>query len=133
LRNSKIENAQSMFITFMVHSVPCLDRTGARMTRALYFFHQRLAIVRCACGHVSGGVLRKIVTSPLQRELKTIRNPIVNSPIGSYSTDRPNFHSDFLRVDIMPEVECATGDEERCQVEYLETPVKSENDKKEYR
>ncbi|KYN03878.1 Nardilysin [Cyphomyrmex costatus] len=33
----------------------------------------------------------------------------------------------------MPEVEHPTEDDERCQVEYLETPVKSKNDKKEYR
>ncbi|XP_018306508.1 nardilysin-like [Mycetomoellerius zeteki] len=33
----------------------------------------------------------------------------------------------------MQKVEQATGDKKSCQVEYLETPVKSENDKKEYR
>ncbi|XP_012524901.1 nardilysin isoform X2 [Monomorium pharaonis] len=33
----------------------------------------------------------------------------------------------------MPDAQRVTGDDERCQVEYLETPVKSENDKKEYR
>ncbi|XP_018360056.1 PREDICTED: nardilysin-like isoform X1 [Trachymyrmex cornetzi] len=103
------------------------------MTRALYFFQQRLTIVRRVCRYVSVRLLRKIVQSLQKRKLKTIHNPIVSFPIGLYSTDRPNCHSDFPCVNIMPEVEHTTGDDERYQVEYLETPIKSENDKKEYR
>lgn len=104
------------------------------MTRALYLFQRRLTtIVRCVSRHVSSGVLKKTAPSSLGRKLKTICNPTACFPIGLYSDDRPNFSLDFLRVDTMPEVELTTGDDERCQVEYLETPVKSDNDKKEYR
>ncbi|KYN37807.1 Nardilysin [Trachymyrmex septentrionalis] len=100
------------------------------MTCALYFFQQRLAIVRRVCRHVSVRLLRKIVQ---KRKLETIQNPIVSFPIGLYSINRPNFHSDFPCVNIMPEMEYTTGDDEGHQVEYLEPPIKSENDKKEYR
>ena len=100
------------------------------MTCALYFFQQRLAIVRRVCRHVSVRLLRKIVQ---KRKLETIQNPIVSFPIGLYSINRPNFHSDFPCVNIMPEMEYTTGDDEGHPVEYLEPPIKSENDKKEYR
>jgi len=103
------------------------------MTRALYFFQQRLSIVRRVCEHVLVRILRKTAPSLLERKLKTTENSIANSPIGLYFTDGSNFYSDFLRVDIMPEVKHTTGEDECCKVEYLETPVKSENDKKEYR
>lgn len=108
--------------------------TGARMTRALYLFQRRsTTIVGCVSGHVSSRILRRTVPSSLGRKLETICNPTACFLIRSYSDDRPNFSLDFLRVDTMPEVERTTEDDERCQVEYLETPVKSENDKKEYR
>lgn len=103
------------------------------MTRALYSFQRRLTIVGCVSRHVSNEVLKRTAPSPLKRNSKAIRNPIVCFLIGLHSDGRPNFNPDFLHVDIMPEVEHTTGNDERYQVEYLETPTKSENDKKEYR
>ncbi|XP_011685956.1 PREDICTED: nardilysin-like [Wasmannia auropunctata] len=106
------------------------------MTRALYFVQQRLTVVRRVHRYASVRVLREIAANLPEGRPKTTRNPVASSPTGSYSTDRPNFQSDLLRVDIMPEVERTAGADEccqECQVEYLETPVKSENDKKEYR
>lgn len=102
------------------------------MTRALYFFRRRSTIVRCVSRHVSSGVLKKITPSPLERQSKAIHNPIAYFLIGLHSDDRFNF-SPFLRINIMPEVEHTIKNDERYQVEYLEMPVKSENDKKEYR
>ncbi|XP_071572686.1 nardilysin [Temnothorax nylanderi] len=106
------------------------------MICALYFFQRRFNIARYVSRLVSSRVLKNSVSSLLERKQKTIRNPIACFPIGSYYDDRFNFNPEILRVDIMPEMERTTedgGDDERCQVEYLETPVKSENDKKEYR
>ena len=52
---------------------------------------------------------------------------------GLHSTDRLSFHSDFLHINVMSEMEFTVEDEKRNRIEYLEPPVKSENDKKEYR
>ncbi|XP_018306507.1 LOW QUALITY PROTEIN: nardilysin-like [Mycetomoellerius zeteki] len=51
----------------------------------------------------------------------------------SYSTDLPNFYFDFSILDVMEKMACTTGNNERYRVEYLETPIKSKDDKKEYR
>ncbi|XP_018046794.1 PREDICTED: nardilysin-like [Atta colombica] len=50
-----------------------------------------------------------------------------------HSTDRLSFHSDFLHINVMSEMEFTVENEKRNRVEYLEPPVKSENDKKGYR
>lgn len=111
------------------------------MTRALCFL-QRLIAVRYVSGHAWSGVLKKTADSgPRGKKLQTICNPVTCFLIDSddrCSDDQSNFNSALLLIEIMPEMERPagenpTGDDERCQVEYLETPVKSENDKKEYR
>ncbi|EZA59550.1 Nardilysin [Ooceraea biroi] len=61
---------------------------------------------------------------------KAIQNPAAGTPVGSYPTGGTNLNPS--RVE-MVETERAASDDDRRRVEYLETPVKSENDKKEYR
>ncbi|XP_011881239.1 PREDICTED: nardilysin isoform X2 [Vollenhovia emeryi] len=102
------------------------------MTRALYVFQPRL-IVRCVSRHASGVVSKEIAPSPLGRKSKRIRRPTACPLVESRCDARPNFNPDLLRVDKMPEVVRTTGDNEGCRVEYLDTPVTSENDKKEYK
>ncbi|CAL1679211.1 unnamed protein product [Lasius platythorax] len=90
---------------------------------------------------VSGNkVPRRHVRNSLERKLKANRHPIVDSSIGLYSARRSNLKPDLLRADIMPETETKRTDsnDEHLQVkyhfiEYLETPVKSQNDTNEYR
>ncbi|EFN65226.1 Nardilysin [Camponotus floridanus] len=98
------------------------------MTRGLSLL-LRLIDVRCERRHVflSAKALREHVQSPFERRPKGTRDPGVEFLIRSYSTRPSN-----LSPDIMPEVKLVESDDKRHQVEYLETPVKSENDTKEY-
>jgi len=77
---------------------------------------------------LSAKALREHVRSPFEGRPKGTRDPVVDFSIRSYSTRPSN-----LNPDIMPEVKLVESDDKRHQVEYLETPVKSENDTKEYR
>ncbi|XP_072762300.1 nardilysin [Anoplolepis gracilipes] len=104
------------------------------MTRVFSLF-QRLIVAKCERRHVflSAKVLRRHVRSPLEKTSKGTRNSVVDSSIGSYSVRPSNLNPDVLHPEIMPEVKLPASDDERHQFEYLETPVKSENDTKEYR
>ncbi|KAM0729058.1 Nardilysin [Formica fusca] len=104
------------------------------MTRGFSLF-LRWIVARCERKHVflSAKVLRKHVQSPLERKSKESRDSVVDSSIRSYSVRPPNLDPYILRADIMPEVKITASDDKRRQVEYLDTPTKSENDPKEYR
>jgi len=91
-RNLNIDNVQTGYRSY---------RNIERMTCALYFFQQRLTIVRCVYRQVSIRLLRKIMQSLQKTMLETIWNSIVSFLIGSYSTDRPNLHSEFPCIHIM--------------------------------
>lgn len=75
-------------------------------------------------------MLKRSAQSPPERKSK-IQDSLAS--VKSYSTDQSNLKSDLSQPDITSEMECAASDDKHCQVEYLETPVKSENDKKQYR
>lgn len=90
----------------------------------------RLIDVRCERRHVflSAKVLKEHVQSRFERKSEGNQDPVINFSIRSYFVRSSNLNSD-----IMPEVKLIESDDKRYQVKYLETPVKSENDTKEYR
>ena len=74
-------------------------------------------------------MLKRSAQSPPERKAKINQDSLASVK----STDRSNLKLDLSQPNIMPKTERTASDDKHRQVEYLETPVKSENDKKQYR
>lgn len=92
---------------------------------------RRLTLIRFVIRHLCSDKMPKRPTqNPSDR--KTSQNSAAGTP-GSYSISRPNLNLNPPAIGGMSETDRAASGDDHRQVEYLETPVKSENDKKEYR
>lgn len=102
------------------------------MTRGLFLI-QRLIVIGSVNKSITllNKMLKRSAHSPPERKSKMNQDALAT--VKSYSTDQFNLKSDFSQPDIMPEADRVASDDKHYQVEYLETPVKSENDKKQYR
>ncbi|XP_012218457.1 nardilysin-like [Linepithema humile] len=100
------------------------------MTRG-FFFIQRLIVVGSVIRPTPllNRMLKRSAQSPPERKAKINQDSLASVK----STDRSNLKLDLSQPNIMPKTERTASDDKHRQVEYLETPVKSENDKKQYR
>lgn len=106
------------------------------MTRGLCSLFQRLTIVgRASKQHVSllKRMPKKPTQNPSEREAKaSLRDPAIPGNVPC-ADQRPNLNPAPPLRTAETMSEATTGDDGRRGVEYLDTPVKSEMDKKEYR
>lgn len=116
-----------MMYGYVNRYAPPLTRIiSVRVLRAFCHF----PIVRRVSSHVFlSSKMPKTTQNPPERKIKTGQDVVAGVKSGSHSS---SVQSD-LKSDGMPETKCSMSDNENFKVEYLDTPVKSENDKKEYR
>jgi len=100
------------------------------MTRG---FLQHFTIVRCVIRHLRSSKRMPKKPAHTLSDRKASQSSTTGILVDSYLAGQTNLNLNPSRFDRMSEIERAASNDSHHQVEYLESPHQSENDKKEYR